>query len=193
MVVILRPTSLRSIEVDAGHAAPRAFLGVADARPFAVEPVGAVRAIGFARRELLLEKIAEIALHPIDLGAGEQPLLDETIRVDLDHARMLGDALVHQRLGEGRLVGLVMTVPAVAEHVDDHRLQEALAELGGDLGDVNDGLGIVAVHVEDRRIDHLGDVGRVGRRAREAGRRGEADLIVDDEMDRAAGAVAAQA
>ena len=161
--------------------------------PFAVEPVGAVRAIGLTGRELLLEEVAELGLHAIDLGAGEQTLLDETIRVDLDHARMLGDALVHQWLGEGRLVGLVMTVPAVAEHVDDHRLQKALAELGGDLGDVNDGLGIVAAHVKDRRIDHLGDVGRVGRGAREARRSGEADLIVDDEMNRAAGAVTAQA
>ena len=166
---------------------------MADARPFAVEPVGAVRAIGFASRELLLEEVAELGLHLIDLGLGEQPFLDEAVRVDLDHARMLGDPLIHQRLGEGRLVGLVMAVAAVAEHVDDHRLAEALAELGGDLGDVNHGFRIVAVHVEDRRIDHLGDVGRVGRGAREAGRRGEADLIVDDEMDRAAGAVAAQA
>ena len=86
-----------------------------------------------------------------------------------------------------------MAVAAVAEHVDDHRLAEALAELDGDLGDVDHGFGIVAVHMEDRRVDHLGDVGRVGRGAREARRRGEADLIVDDEMQRAAGAVAAQA
>ena len=52
---------------------------------------------------------------------------------------------------------------------------------------------IVAVHVEDRRLDHLGDVGRIGRRARVARIGGEADLVVDDEMHRAAGAVALQA
>ena len=105
---------------------------------------------------------------------------------------MLADAGIHQRLGEGRLVGLVMAVAPVAEHVDDDRLAETLAVLDGDLGDMHHGLGIVAVHVEDRRVDHLGDVGGVGRGAREARRRGEADLIVDDEMQRAAGAVAAQ-
>ncbi len=49
------------------------------------------------------------------------------------------------------------------------------------------------LHVEDRRLDHLGDVGRIGRGARIARIGGEADLVVDDEMDRAAGAVALQA
>ena len=49
------------------------------------------------------------------------------------------------------------------------------------------------LHVEDRRLDHLGHVGRIGRGAREARIGGEADLVVDDEVDRAAGAVALQA
>ena len=106
---------------------------------------------------------------------------------------MVGDRLVHQRLGERRLVALVVAEAAVAEHVDDHRLVELLPELGGDLGGVDHRLGVVAVGVEDRRLDHLGDVGRIGRGAREARIGGEADLVVDDEVDRAGGAVAAQA
>ena len=75
---------------------------------------------------------------------------------------MLGDALIHQRLGKGRLVGLVMPMPPVTEHVDDDRLAEMLAVLGGDLGGVDYGFGVVAIHVEDWRVDHLGHVGRVG-------------------------------
>src|SRR4029078_7038248 len=55
------------------------------------------------------------------------------------------------------------------------------------------GLRVVAVYMEDRRINTLGDVRGVGRGAGKAGRRGEADLIVDDEMQRAASAVPAQA
>ena len=76
---------------------------------------------------------------------------------------MLADTRVHQRLGERRLVGLVMAVAAVAEHVDDHGLAEALAELHGDLGHKDHGLRIVTVHMEDRGVDDLGDVGRIGR------------------------------
>ena len=96
--------------------------------------------------------------------------------------------LVHQRLGERRLVALVVAVPAVADHVDDDVLAERLAELERQLGDVDDRLGILAVDVEDRHLDHLGDVGAVARRAGVAGRGGEADLVVDDDVDRAAGA-----
>ena len=125
--------------------------------------------------------------------ARHQTFLDQLIGVDLADARMLADAGIHQGLGEGRLVGLVMAVAPIAEHVDDHRLAEALAELDGDLGDVDHRFRIVAIHMEDRRVDDLGDVGRIGRGAGEARRRGEADLVVDDEMERAAGAVAAQA
>ena len=71
------------------------------------------------------------------------------------------DLLVHDRLGERRLVALVVAVPAVADHVDHDVLAECLAEVEGQLADVDDGLGILAVHVEDRHFDHLGDVGAV--------------------------------
>ena len=106
---------------------------------------------------------------------------------------MRPDRLVHQRLGERRLVALVVAEAPVAEHVDDDRRLERLPELGRDLGGIDHRLGIVAVHMEDRRLDHLGDVGRIRRRARVARIGREADLVVDDEMHGAAGAVAAQA
>ena len=86
-----------------------------------------------------------------------------------------------------------MTEAPVAEHVDDDGLLEFLPELGRDLGGEHHRFRIVAVRVEDRRLDHLGDVGRVGRRARIARIGREPDLIVDDEMHRAAGAMTAQA
>ena len=44
--------------------------------------------------------------------------------------------------------------------------------------------------MEDRRLHHARDVGRVDGGARIVGQRGEADLVVDDQMDGAAGAVA---
>ena len=103
------------------------------------------------------------------------------------------DRLVHQRLGERRLVAFVMAVAAIAEHVDDDRLLKFLPEFGRDLGGEHDRFRIVAVDVENRRLDHFGDVGRIRRRPRIARIGGEADLIVDDEVNRAAGAVTAQA
>ena len=66
-------------------------------------------------------------------------------------------------------------------------------ELGCHFGGVHHRLGVVAVDVEDRRFDHQRVVGRVGRRAREVRRGGKADLVVHNDMNRAAAAVAAQA
>ena len=51
---------------------------------------------------------------------------------------------------------------------------------------------IVAVHVENRHLDHFRDVGRVHRRARVFRQRGEADLVVHHDVHGAAGAVAVE-
>ena len=87
---------------------------------------------------------------------------------------------------------LVVTAAAVADEVDHDVLVERLAELEGQPRDADHGLRVVAVHVEDRRLDHAGHVGGVHRRARGLRGGGEADLVVDDDVDGAAGAVAAQ-
>ena len=121
----------------------------------------------------------------VDDALGDQPLA-----IDLADRRVLLDRRVHQRLGEARLVALVVPEAAVAPHVDDDVAVELLAELDRQLAAEGDRFGIVAVDVEDRRLDALGHVRRIGRGARELRAGGEADLVVDDEMDRAAGGVA---
>ena len=62
----------------------------------------------------------------------------------------------------------------------------------GQLADVDDRLGVLAVDVEDRHLDHLGHVGAVARRAGLARRGREADLVVDHDVNRAAGPIARQ-
>ncbi len=103
---------------------------------------------------------------------------------------MRGDRLVHQRLGESRLVAFVMAVTAIAEDVDDHVFLEAMTEFRRDARDMHHGFGIVAVDVEDRRLNLFRDLGAIRTAARVGGAGGEADLVVDDEMNRAAGAIA---
>ena len=56
--------------------------------------------------------------------------------------------------------------------------------------DLRDGLGIFAVHVEDRTLQHLRDVGGIDGRARFVGRCREPDLVVHDDVERAADLVA---
>ena len=43
-------------------------------------------------------------------------------------------------------------------------------------------LGVFAIHVDDRISIHFGNVTAVRRRAPSLGRRGEADLVVDNQM-----------
>ena len=120
------------------------------------------------------------------------PSLDQRVRVELAHRRVLLDQLVHQRLRVGGLVGLVVAEAAVADQVDHDAAAELLAERhrqphGGDAG-----LEVVGVHVDDRHVEALGEVRRVARRARLLGLGREADLVVGDDVDRAAGRVAGE-
>ncbi len=51
---------------------------------------------------------------------------------------------------------------------------------------------VVAIHVENRHLDHFRDVCRIHRRARILRQRGETDLIIHDHVHGAAGAVAVE-
>ena len=150
---------------DAGMAAAR-VIGIArrfDVGPAAVKPVGAVCLVALARFELGIELGAPIHPHLFDFACADDVLADKLVGVDLARGRMLADRLVHQRLGKRRLIALVVAKAPVAEHVDDDGTLEFLAELGCDLGCKHHGLRVVAVHVEDRCLDHLGHIGRIGR------------------------------
>ena len=103
------------------------------------------------------------------------------------------DLLGHHRLGVGRFVGLVVAVPAVADHVDDD-VALPLAAVGHCQPDcLGAGLDIIGIDVDDRDVEplrHVGGVrgrpglGRIGR---------EADLVVGDDVDRAPDGVAVEA
>jgi hypothetical protein len=75
---------------------------------------------------------------------------------------MLTDRVVHQRLGEAWLVALVVAEAAVTPHVDDDVAVEPLAELDRQLAAEGDRFRVIAVDVQDRRLDGLGDVRRIG-------------------------------
>ena len=66
------------------------------------------------------------------------------------------------------------------------------AKIHREAHDLRDGFGIFAVHMEDRDLKHLGDVGGISAGARLARDSGETDLIVDDDVQRAADGVAGE-
>ncbi len=126
-------------------------------------------------------------------GTGsDHACLFQLLGVHLAGGRVLADHLVHQRLGDRRLVGLVVAPTAVAHQVDDHVLGELLAELEGQLRGEHHRFRIIAVHVQHRGGDHLRHVGGVARGARvQRVGGGEADLVVDHDVHGAADGEAA--
>ena len=101
----------------------------------------------------------------------------------------LADPAVEPRLGEGGLVSLVVAATAVAVHVDHHVAAELRAKVECDIDHLRDRFGLLAVDVQDRNLEHLGDVGRVGVGATLLRWGGEADLVVDDHVQSAANVV----
>jgi hypothetical protein len=102
--------------------------------------------------------------------------------------RVLGvDALVHERLSERRLVGLVVTVLSVTVEINDNIVLELGTPVGSKLADEVDGLDIVGVNVEDRGVNGLGDIGTVGGGSGETRIGGETNLVVDNQVNGTSG------
>ena len=139
-----------------------------------------------------LQPLREVSQDLLGLGDGDVAPPDQRLGVELADAAVFLDQLVEQRLGEAGIVLLVVAVAPVADQVDDDVLVERLAEGEGQPAHPDAGLGIVAVDVEDRGLDHLGHVGGVDRRPGRVRVGGEAQLVVDDQVHGAAGLVAGQ-
>ena len=129
---------------------------------------------------------------PLDVLGADDPLADQLLRVDLRDRRVGLDLGRHQRLGVGGLVGLVVAEAAVADQVDDDVAPPALAVGHREADRRRAGLDVVGVDVDDRHVEALRHVGRVGGGAGVLGVGGEAHLVVLDDVDGAAGAVALQ-
>ncbi len=116
--------------------------------------------------------------------------VDQTLRVERAHARLLRDALGHQRLGERRLVALVVPVAAVADEVDHDVAPEPPPEGEPEPHRRERCLGIVRVDMDDRRVEAFREVARIAGRAPVRGVGREPDLVVRDHVQCAACRVA---
>ena len=110
----------------------------------------------------------------------------------LTHRRVPTNDLVHLGLRVRRLVGLVVAEAAVADQVDEHVVAKLLPEREGEPHRGDARRDVVGVDVDDRHVVALGEVGGPGRRARILGIGREPDLVVLNEVDRAADRVAVE-
>ena len=105
---------------------------------------------------------------------------------------MVLDFGVAKGLGDGGVVDFGVAVAAVADEVDDDVGLEGLAVFGGDGSDADDGLGVFGVDVEDGDGEALGEVGGEAGGVGFAGEGGEAEEVVDDDLDGSTDVVAVQ-
>ena len=134
----------------------------------------------------LLEQALDLVTMRRPRPAIDDALLGELGRVELPNRGVRFDALGHERLRVRRLVLLVVAVAPVADEVDDDVVSEARAKRHREPDRRDRRLRVVGVHVEDRRVEPLGEIARVARRAPllRVGR--ETDLVVRDDVQRAA-------
>ena len=82
-----------------------------------------------------------------------------------------------------------MAVFAIAIHVDDKIAPEFLSEINRHLRNKLERNWVLAIHMKNGNLDHLGNVGRIHRRACFFGQSGEPDLIVNHDVNGAPGRV----
>ena len=140
----------------------------------------------------LLEGLLHLEVDRLHRGVIEQPVRHETGAPDLARRRMRLDPRRLLRLRVRRLVGLIVPPAAVANEVDEEILLEARPIVEREPDDRDARLGVVRVHVDDRHLEALREVARIVRRAPIARIGREADLIVHDDVQRAAGPVSAE-
>jgi hypothetical protein len=137
--------------------------------------------------------VLAVARHRLLGGLGRQvAAAEELLGVELPHRALRLDLRVERGVRVRGVVALVVPPAAVADEVHDDVAAERFAEGERQPHHADGVFGLIAVHVEDRRLDHARDVGRVRGGPRVLRARREPDLVVDDDVDRPAGAVAAE-
>lgn len=187
---------LQQVSIDTGRKVRQdlgsQFLGGLEAVPGGGEPFTAGGLVVLAAVEAVVEHAPDPLLVLLDVLLGEGTLSDQLLDVLVELALLRADALVHQGLGEERLVGLVVAVLTVADNVHDDITLELGTPVSSNLADVVDSLDIVTVDVEDGSVDGLGNVGTVGGGTSKARISGETDLVVHDDVNGTTGGVGGQ-
>src|SRR5689334_22987849 len=102
---------------------------------------------------------------------------------------MFFDALVHQRLRITGLISFVVTKSPEPNHIEHDVLVKSLSIFKRDAHGAIGGFRIVTVDVKYGRLRHTRNVSRINRRAARFRRSGKSNLVVDDDMNRAAGPI----
>ena len=95
------------------------------------------------------------------------------------------NSLVHDWLGDSRLIAFIVTSPAVTDDIYDHIFFKLHTVIHCQLRDKNNGLWVIAIHMKDWRLNHFRHFSAIVGRPR-VGRVTDCitDLVIDDDVDR---------
>ena len=100
---------------------------------------------------------------------------------------MFFDNAVHHRLSGQRFVCFVMTMTAIRNQINENIPFKDRTIFHRHTGSKSNRLRIIAVHVNNRRLNHFGDVGtKLGRTGIVRVRGGKTNLVIDHNTNRAA-------
>ena len=167
----------------------RQLLGRLEAVPGRSGPLLGGGLVVFGLCEALIEHTPHPLLVFFDILLGKGAVLEQLVNVNAHLGVLFADALVHERLSEGGLIRLVVAMLPVAYQVNYHVVLELGTPVGRELADKVDSLDVVSIDVEDGGVNGLGNVSAVGGGTSETGIGGESNLVVDDQVDGAAGGI----
>ncbi len=140
----------------------------------------------------LLELRRKLRVQCLHFIRGDNPLVDQALSPDFARRRMQLDLRVHSRLRERGLVGLVVSVTPVPDQIYEKILAVLRTILYAELHYPDARVGVFRVHVNDRHLEALREIARVMSRSSVHRISGESDLIVRDDVKRAADAISSQ-
>mmetsp|Transcript_7917 Transcript_7917/g.23438 ORF Transcript_7917/g.23438 Transcript_7917/m.23438 type:complete len:649 (+) Transcript_7917:486-2432(+) len=174
---------LEGLDIDARGPHAAVLPGTFEALPLGTQPVVALDLVGSGRLEVGLVTLERELSDLVELLLRRGPLLDEALLENVQGGGVLGNLLVQFGLRKHGLIELVVSVAAVAYHIDNDVGSPLVPPLDGGLDGGRDREGIVAVAVEDGRVERLAEVGAIGGGTGMDGVGRETDLIVHDDVD----------
>ena len=108
-----------------------------------------------------MQELTELFVH---LGSDlrvKVPSFGQSLHIDFTRIGVFGDDIIQFWLRKLRLIGLIVPMATVADHVNKYVFVEFLPELSSQFSGKNYRFSIVSIHVNDRRIDNFGHISTI--------------------------------
>mmetsp|Transcript_9479 Transcript_9479/g.27032 ORF Transcript_9479/g.27032 Transcript_9479/m.27032 type:complete len:511 (-) Transcript_9479:689-2221(-) len=173
----------QDVNVNAGGAETRVLRRSLETFPLGGEPVALLWLGRFAGLKVLLVRIQHELTDFVGFVLGHHAFIDQALFEEIEGGWVARNLLVQLWLGEGRLVQLVVTVSAVAHHVNQHIASEFVSPFHRGFQGRRHGERVISVAVEDWAVECLAQVAAVRRGTRMDRVGGETNLVIYDHVD----------